>query len=155
MLRTLEHIRASALMTISAFVRLDPLQTTETRRGIVSSRVALLLRSAEIQPMSHDHLRVWRSFFKFPPAGMLRVGRQAPERPHAQVPSARHAPSFPTQTTCSSAAERLAPSQEARVRFTARAQGVTVWSSMVTRPSLGFHLVLLGFHLVLLGFNIV
>ena len=46
-------------MTISAFVRLDPLQTTETRRGIVSSRVALLLRSAEIQPTSQDHLWVW------------------------------------------------------------------------------------------------
>lgn len=38
-------------MTISVFIGLNPLQTTWTERGIVSSRVALLLRSAEIQPL--------------------------------------------------------------------------------------------------------
>ena len=38
-------------MTISVFIGLNPLQTTWTERGIVRSRVALLLRSAEIQPL--------------------------------------------------------------------------------------------------------
>lgn len=32
-------------------VRINPLQTTEIELGIVSSRVALLPRSAEIKPM--------------------------------------------------------------------------------------------------------
>lgn len=33
-----------------SLVGVNPLQTTELERGIVSGRVALLLRSAEIQP---------------------------------------------------------------------------------------------------------
>jgi len=59
-------------MTISSFVGLDPLQTTETRRGIVSSRVALLLRSAEIQPPRS--LTGLENLSKFPPHPKLRVG---------------------------------------------------------------------------------
>ena len=41
-------------MTIATLIGVNPLQTTETGVGIVSSRVALLLRSAEIQPFSFD-----------------------------------------------------------------------------------------------------
>lgn len=41
-------------MTIATLIGINPLQTTETGVGIVSSRVALLLRSAEIQPFSFD-----------------------------------------------------------------------------------------------------
>ena len=37
--------------------RMNPLQTTLTKRGIVSSRVALLLRSAEIKPLFEDLLK--------------------------------------------------------------------------------------------------
>lgn len=33
-----------------SLIGVNPLQTTELERGIVSGRVALLLRSAEIQP---------------------------------------------------------------------------------------------------------
>ena len=38
-------------MEISIVIGVNPLQTTQLERGIVSGRVALLLRSAEIQPL--------------------------------------------------------------------------------------------------------
>ena len=52
---------------------INPLQTTLIERGIVSSRVALLLRSAEIKPIvlqicSYEHI----SLFIFLVAGRLR-----------------------------------------------------------------------------------
>jgi hypothetical protein len=37
---------------------MNPLQTTESELGIVSSRVALLLRSAEIKPTFHGFVGV-------------------------------------------------------------------------------------------------
>jgi hypothetical protein len=57
-------------MTISEIIGLDPLQTTEIERGIVSSRVALLLRSAEIQPKFFDHIK-----FGFKPNTRRAVAR--------------------------------------------------------------------------------
>jgi hypothetical protein len=41
-------------MTISNVIGVNPLQTTLLELGIVSGRVALLLRSAEIQPVFED-----------------------------------------------------------------------------------------------------
>ena len=38
-------------MTIPLVIGVNPLQTTRLERGIVSGRVALLLRSAEIHPL--------------------------------------------------------------------------------------------------------
>jgi hypothetical protein len=46
--------RAYPLMTIPNVIRVNPLQTTLLELGIVSGRVALLLRSAEIQPVFED-----------------------------------------------------------------------------------------------------
>jgi hypothetical protein len=48
-----EHIRLR-LMTIPPVIGVNPLQTTLLELGIVSGRVALLLRSAEIQPVFKD-----------------------------------------------------------------------------------------------------
>ena len=45
---------AHPITKISIIAGVNPLQTTEIGGGIVSGRVALLLRSAEIQPSSSD-----------------------------------------------------------------------------------------------------
>ncbi len=51
-------------MTISLVIGVNPLQTTLFELGIVSGRVALLLRSAEIQPV---FVRFVRMTFVIPP----------------------------------------------------------------------------------------
>ena len=47
-------------MTIPLVIGVNPLQTTWLERGIVSGRVALLLRSAEIHPLFERFVR-WTS----------------------------------------------------------------------------------------------
>lgn len=44
-------------MTIPLVIGVNPLQTTWLERGIVSGRVALLLRSAEIHPLFERFVR--------------------------------------------------------------------------------------------------
>lgn len=53
-----------------SLIGVNPLQTTELERGIVSGRVALLLRSAEIQP---PFLR-FVTLFSSPGARMVQGG---------------------------------------------------------------------------------
>lgn len=53
-------------MTISFVNGVNPLQTTLLELGIVSGRVALLLRSAEIQPMFGRFVTEW--FIHSPPS---------------------------------------------------------------------------------------
>ena len=50
-------------MTISLVNGVNPLQTTLLELGIVSGRVALLLRSAEIQPVFGRFVTEWHSPF--------------------------------------------------------------------------------------------
>ena len=50
-LRAQEHIQQSQFHPL---VGVDPLQTTWLERGAVRSRVALLLRSSETQPLFND-----------------------------------------------------------------------------------------------------
>ena len=50
-------------MTISLVNGVNPLQTTLLERGIVSGRVALLLRSAEIQPLFGRFVHEYHSVF--------------------------------------------------------------------------------------------
>ena len=52
-------------MTISLVNGVNPLQTTLLELGIVSGRVALLLRSAEIQPVFGRFVTEWHQ--PFPP----------------------------------------------------------------------------------------
>ena len=47
---------------IEIFEEINPLQTTENGRGIVSIRVALLLRTTEIKPCSSDLSRLYVSY---------------------------------------------------------------------------------------------
>ncbi len=64
-------------MTISLVNGVNPLQTTLIELGIVSGRVALLLRSAEIQPVFERFVTEWHSPFTphTPGGGMLPGGR--------------------------------------------------------------------------------
>src|SRR6478736_6300308 len=50
-----------------SFIGVNPLQTTWLEHGIVSGRVALLLRSAEIQPL-FARFSDWASRFQSPPS---------------------------------------------------------------------------------------
>lgn len=63
-------------MTIPLVNGVNPLQTTLLELGIVSSRVALLLRSAEIQPVFGRFVTEW--FIHSPPPTVqnLLQGRQ-------------------------------------------------------------------------------
>lgn len=56
-------------MTISLVNGVNPLQTTLLELGIVSGRVALLLRSAEIQPVFGRFVTEWHSPFTPNPLG--------------------------------------------------------------------------------------
>ena len=47
---------------IEIFGKINPLQTTENGRGIVSVRVALLLRTTEIKPCSLDLFRLFKEY---------------------------------------------------------------------------------------------
>ena len=47
---------------IEIFGMINPLQTTKSGRGIVSVRVALLLRFTEIKPCSYDLFRLYNHF---------------------------------------------------------------------------------------------
>ena len=49
-----------------SFIGVNPLQTTWIEHGIVSGRVALLLRSAEIQPL-FDRFSDWTQYPITPP----------------------------------------------------------------------------------------
>ena len=65
-------------MTISLVNGVNPLQTTLLELGIVSSRVALLLRSAEIQPVFGRFVTEW--FIHSPPPTvqpLLQGGQRA------------------------------------------------------------------------------
>ena len=59
-------------MTIPLVIGVNPLQTTLFRLGIVSGRVALLLRSAEIHPVSVRFVSALRGI---PPLGQTAPGR--------------------------------------------------------------------------------
>ena len=50
---------------IEIFGMINPLQTTKSGRGIVSVRVALLLRFTEIKPCSYDLFRLYIIFLKY------------------------------------------------------------------------------------------
>ena len=54
-------------MTISPVIGVNPLQTTLLELGIVSGRVALLLRSAEIQPVFIDLSNYGPTMGPYPP----------------------------------------------------------------------------------------
>jgi hypothetical protein len=58
-------------MIIALVIGVNPLQTTWLERGIVSGRVALLLRSAEIHPLFERFVR-WTSSI-LPPLSPARV----------------------------------------------------------------------------------
>ena len=66
-------------MTISLVNGVNPLQTTLLELGIVSGRVALLLRSAEIQPVFGRFVTEWHSpftpLFSFSPCLSFATGR--------------------------------------------------------------------------------
>ncbi len=65
-------------MTISLVNGVNPLQTTLLELGIVSGRVALLLRSAEIQPVFGRFVTEWHSpFTPFHPGKILLPGGMA------------------------------------------------------------------------------
>ena len=76
-------------MTISLVNGVNPLQTTLLELGIVSGRVALLLRSAEIQPVFGRFVTEWHSPFTPTQTGgvMLPGGRRGRgETAHAPSP---------------------------------------------------------------------
>ena len=65
-------------MTIPIVNGVNPLQTTLLELGIVSGRVALLLRSAEIQPLFGRFVHEYHSVFTpSPPWSVFATGRAA------------------------------------------------------------------------------
>ena len=67
-LRAQEHTR---LRQFQSLIGVNPLQTTWLERGTVSGRVALLLRSAEIQPLFGRFVRLDLKDPITPPGGVL------------------------------------------------------------------------------------
>lgn len=76
---TLTQCAGAPSMTISLVNGVNPLQTTLLELGIVSGRVALLLRSAEIQPVFGRFVTEWHSpftpLFSFSPCLSFATGR--------------------------------------------------------------------------------
>jgi hypothetical protein len=71
-------------MSIPLVNGVNPLQTTLLELGIVSGRVALLLRSAEIQPLFLRFVLEYHSVFTPTPCVMFATGRAGhPRTPHA------------------------------------------------------------------------
>ncbi len=62
-------------MSIPLVNGVNPLQTTLLELGIVSGRVALLLRSAEIQPLFLRFVLEYHSVFTPTPCQLLATGR--------------------------------------------------------------------------------
>jgi hypothetical protein len=88
-------------MTISLVNGVNPLQTTLFELGIVSGRVALLLRSAEIQPVFGRFVTEWHS--PFTPQSQLGAlcyragagrgqGLPAPKSPAPKIPGCIYSP---------------------------------------------------------------
>ena len=78
-------------MTIPLVIGVNPLQTTWLERGIVSGRVALLLRSAEIHPLFERFVR-WT--IVHPPSSSWLAGtlRGPGAADGANLPSIRQVP---------------------------------------------------------------
>jgi hypothetical protein len=81
-LSSVTRIAEAPCMTISLVNGVNPLQTTLLELGIVSSRVALLLRSAEIQPVFGRFVTEW--FIHSPPPNCTKfatggVSMEAPK----------------------------------------------------------------------------
>ena len=71
-------------MTIPFVIGVNPLQTTLLELGIVSGRVALLLRSAEIQPVFP---RFVIELTLYPPPPTRMVGEGCAEQTQRKIPS--------------------------------------------------------------------
>ena len=78
----------SAARQFHAFIGVNPLQTTGLERGTVSGRVALLLRSAEIQPSFVRFVSDWNTPFQSPPIHCYKGGSKPAKQ--ASPPSATH-----------------------------------------------------------------
>ena len=88
-----------------SFIGVNPLQTTWPKRGIVSGRVALLPRSAEIQPPFH-RFSDWTSpkanhptpfNIHCPCAARGRLVIAVPRRPPPKVPTSRRCAARPAR----------------------------------------------------------
>ena len=71
-LGSITHWVQAPSMTIPFVIGVNPLQTTLFELGIVSGRVALLLRSAEIQPLLERFVQMVRAHaFIIPPLPLV------------------------------------------------------------------------------------